>query len=134
MLMQWKRLCRLLKKLRKKWLPSRGLKRWALTNSAVTGRKWTGDVVAYCSCCVSITSSCKDSEGSNKAGYIEDVIQEALSSLDVSTPAKEMKKRGLVSQGNTCFQNVIMQSVLACPPFLNLFVEISTACPPTTSM
>eukprot|EP00644_Phytophthora_capsici_P019423 jgi/Phyca11/537841/estExt2_fgenesh1_pg.C_PHYCAscaffold_3070001 len=45
--------------------------------------------------------------------------------LDVTTPAKEMKKRGLVNQGNTCFQNVIMQSVLACPPFLNLLAEVS---------
>ncbi|CAI5715902.1 unnamed protein product [Hyaloperonospora brassicae] len=64
----------------------------------------------------------------------EEVIQETLHHLDVSAPAKEMKKRGLVNQGNTCFQNVIMQSVLACPPFLNLLVEISTASPPTTTM
>uniref|UniRef100_A0AAV1VCS7 USP domain-containing protein n=1 Tax=Peronospora matthiolae TaxID=2874970 RepID=A0AAV1VCS7_9STRA len=69
-----------------------------------------------------------------KPVVFENVIQEAHSCLDVSAPAEEMKKRGLVNQGNTCFQNVIMQSVLACPPFLNLLVEISTACSPTTSM
>ncbi|TMW66696.1 hypothetical protein Poli38472_014008 [Pythium oligandrum] len=56
---------------------------------------------------------------------IEDAIQKALESLDVTAPAKEMKKRGLVNQGNTCFQNVIMQSVLSCPPFVNLLAEIS---------
>ncbi|ETN05382.1 hypothetical protein PPTG_14131 [Phytophthora nicotianae INRA-310] len=64
----------------------------------------------------------------------EEAIQNTLKSLDVSAPAKEMKKRGLVNQGNTCFQNVIMQSVLACPPFLNLLAEISTSSPPTAEM
>ncbi|KAF1790763.1 Peptidase C19, ubiquitin carboxyl-terminal hydrolase [Phytophthora cactorum] len=63
-----------------------------------------------------------------------EAIQNTLKTLDVSAPAKEMKKRGLVNQGNTCFQNVIMQSVLACPPFLNLLAEISTASPPTAEM
>ncbi|KAF4142064.1 Ubiquitin carboxyl-terminal hydrolase domain-containing protein [Phytophthora infestans] len=64
----------------------------------------------------------------------EEAIQNTLKHLDVSSPAKEMKKRGLVNQGNTCFQNVIMQSVLACPPFLNLLAEISSTSPPTAEM
>ncbi|KAE9321291.1 hypothetical protein PF001_g4997 [Phytophthora fragariae] len=64
----------------------------------------------------------------------EEAIQETLKGLDVSAPAKEMKKRGLVNQGNTCFQNVIMQSVLACPPFLNLLADISSATAPTQEM
>ncbi|CAI5736236.1 unnamed protein product [Peronospora destructor] len=64
----------------------------------------------------------------------EEAIQATLSSLNVSAPAKEMKKRGLVNQGNTCFQNVILQSVLACPPFVNLLAEISTASPSTPEM
>ncbi|DAZ99608.1 TPA: hypothetical protein N0F65_001436 [Lagenidium giganteum] len=56
----------------------------------------------------------------------EQAIQQALADLDIHAPAQEMKKRGLVNQGNTCFQNSIMQSVLACPPFLNLLVEVSS--------
>ncbi|KAG7380566.1 Ubiquitin carboxyl-terminal hydrolase 10 [Phytophthora pseudosyringae] len=64
----------------------------------------------------------------------DEAMQETLKTLDVTAPAKEMKKRGLVNQGNTCFQNVIMQSVLACPPFLNLLADISTASPPTQDM
>lgn len=64
----------------------------------------------------------------------EKAIQETLKILDVSAPAKEMKKRGLVNQGNTCFQNVILQSVLACPPFLNLLVALSSFCPSTSNM
>ncbi|KAG7395286.1 Ubiquitin carboxyl-terminal hydrolase 10 [Phytophthora boehmeriae] len=64
----------------------------------------------------------------------EEAIQETLLGLEVAAPAKEMKKRGLVNQGNTCFQNVIMQSVLACPPFLNLLEEISTICAPTPEL
>ncbi|RLN61615.1 hypothetical protein BBJ29_008391 [Phytophthora kernoviae] len=64
----------------------------------------------------------------------EEAIQETLLSLEVAAPAKEMKKRGLVNQGNTCFQNVIMQSVLACPPFLNLLEEISSVSAPTSEL
>ncbi|CAH0480071.1 unnamed protein product [Peronospora belbahrii] len=64
----------------------------------------------------------------------EEAIQETLDSLNVSAPAKEMKKRGLVNQGNTCFQNVILQSVLACPPFVNLLAAISTSSPSTPEM
>ncbi|GLE02646.1 hypothetical protein PINS_up011487 [Pythium insidiosum] len=56
----------------------------------------------------------------------EDAMQVALAALDVTAPAREMKKRGLVNQGNTCFQNAIMQSILSCPPFVNLLVEISS--------
>lgn len=64
----------------------------------------------------------------------EDGIQKALEGLDITAPAKEMKKRGLLNQGNTCFQNAIMQSVLACPPFLNLLMEISTQVEPTPDL
>nr|CCA21120.1 ubiquitinspecific protease putative [Albugo laibachii Nc14] len=55
----------------------------------------------------------------------EEALQEALASLNITAPGVEVKKRGLVNQGNTCFQNVIMQSLMACSPFLNLFISIS---------
>ncbi|KAJ0401058.1 hypothetical protein P43SY_005078 [Pythium insidiosum] len=64
----------------------------------------------------------------------EDAMQVALAALDVTAPAKEMKKRGLVNQGNTCFQNAIMQSILSCPPFVNLLVEISSLVAATPSV
>uniref|UniRef100_K3XBS3 USP domain-containing protein n=1 Tax=Globisporangium ultimum (strain ATCC 200006 / CBS 805.95 / DAOM BR144) TaxID=431595 RepID=K3XBS3_GLOUD len=64
----------------------------------------------------------------------EHALQEALRSLDVTAPGQEMKKRGLVNQGNTCFQNVILQSLLVCPPFLNILVDISSAVAPTDQL
>ncbi|POM71603.1 Ubiquitin-specific protease [Phytophthora palmivora] len=76
----------------------------------------------------------KEARDPAKPLRFDEAIQETLKTLDVTSPAKEMKKRGLVNQGNTCFQNVIMQSVLACPPFLNLLADISTASPPTPEM
>ncbi|KAH7467267.1 putative ubiquitin carboxyl-terminal hydrolase 3 [Phytophthora ramorum] len=81
-----------------------------------------------------VNGAAKAVRGPTKPLPFEEAVQETLKSLDVTAPAKEMKKRGLVNQGNTCFQNVILQSVLACPPFLNLLAEISTVSPPTPEM
>ncbi|OQS03207.1 HECT E3 ubiquitin ligase [Thraustotheca clavata] len=57
----------------------------------------------------------------------EEAFEAALKQLDINALPHDIQKRGFVNQGNTCFQNVTLQALLACPPFLNLLVAISNS-------
>ncbi|CAH0491833.1 unnamed protein product [Peronospora farinosa] len=123
----------------KKQETGRAPKSWAeaLCASKVTSKTpWDGNGTPW-TIAVGVNgpiATCKTSKDVMKPLPFEEAIQATLCRLNVSAPAKEMKKRGLVNQGNTCFQNVILQSVLACPPFVNLLAEISTLSPSTPEM
>ncbi|EQC37701.1 hypothetical protein SDRG_04729 [Saprolegnia diclina VS20] len=55
----------------------------------------------------------------------EAAFDDALRELDLHAGAHDLQKRGFVNQGNTCFQNVTFQALLACAPFLNMLVSMA---------
>ncbi|ETW03889.1 hypothetical protein, variant 1 [Aphanomyces invadans] len=56
---------------------------------------------------------------------LETAFEEALTELNLHECARDLQRRGFVNQGNTCFQNVTFQALLACPPFRNLLCLLS---------
>ncbi|KAF0716343.1 hypothetical protein AaE_011132, partial [Aphanomyces astaci] len=57
---------------------------------------------------------------------LEVAFEQVLTELDLHESAKDLQRRGFVNQGNTCFQNVTFQALLACPPFRNLLCHLSS--------
>jgi ubiquitin carboxyl-terminal hydrolase 10 len=50
----------------------------------------------------------------------------------VSNGSVRLQPRGLVNTGNSCFANATLQSLLSCPPFLNLLASIKSRNIPQT--
>ncbi|KDO25659.1 hypothetical protein SPRG_08958 [Saprolegnia parasitica CBS 223.65] len=68
----------------------------------------------------------------------EAAFDDALRQLDLHAGAHDLQKRGFLNQGNTCFQNVTFQALLACAPFLkythDLDMQLTTHCSLLVSM
>ncbi|CAK4705209.1 hypothetical protein LEN26_016004 [Aphanomyces euteiches] len=65
---------------------------------------------------------------------LEAAFEQALLQLDLHECARDLQRRGFINQGNTCFQNVTFQALLACAPFRNLLCTLSSTVdlPPTS--
>jgi ubiquitin carboxyl-terminal hydrolase 10 len=54
-------------------------------------------------------------------------LKELLSDASITWNSASIRPRGLNNKDNKCFLNVTLQSLIACPPFLNLLTKISSA-------
>ncbi|KAF0685120.1 Aste57867_22945 [Aphanomyces stellatus] len=77
----------------------------------------------------------KSTSATDATESLETAFEPALLQLNLRECARDLMRRGFLNQGNTCFQNVTLQALLACPPFRNLLATLSShvALPPSLS-